>query len=319
MSVALYKRDDFKEIVEIVAEEKGIKNPAIVEKDYFVTEALRDISKQNVDVIFKGGTSLSKGWGLIKRFSEDVDLYVMPAQSKKATEKRLKNMAAGVSGNGAFYRQERTDGINSVARSTRHYYYSKFNQEHIASSVLLEIGIQSGNYPTEERSICSMISESVQSKNIGKMGEDCEPFTMKLLHFRRTFLEKMFALHDKVERGLIKEGREIGTYVRHYYDIYQLLQQADVIDMIKGQKYHDICIDYHNLTRTFYPRQVFPSKLNLSTSIALYPDGEIIERISEEYQRQCGNLCYADDPPTFREVLGALEEYKAHFVDILEK
>lgn len=52
---------------------------AIIEKDYYVTEALRIVATQGDKVIFKGGTSLSKGWNLINRFSEDIDIFVDPA------------------------------------------------------------------------------------------------------------------------------------------------------------------------------------------------------------------------------------------------
>ena len=72
----LCQRNDFPELVEAAAGDLGIP-AAIVEKDYYVTEALRPIAASFGDqVLFKGGTSLSKGWKLIDRFSEDIDLYV---------------------------------------------------------------------------------------------------------------------------------------------------------------------------------------------------------------------------------------------------
>lgn len=69
--IYLFERPDFSDLVNATGDENGIRNPSIVEKDYFVTEALRLIARDfgNV-VIFKGGTSLSKGWKLINQFSE---------------------------------------------------------------------------------------------------------------------------------------------------------------------------------------------------------------------------------------------------------
>lgn len=59
--------------------QRNVKLEAVIEKDYYVTEALRIIQKAAGDkVIFKGGTSLSKGWNLIQRFSEDVDIFFDP-------------------------------------------------------------------------------------------------------------------------------------------------------------------------------------------------------------------------------------------------
>jgi len=57
---------------------RGLR-PAIIEKDYYVTEALRIIAGAGGKVIFKGGTSLAKGWNLIQRFSEDIDIFLDPA------------------------------------------------------------------------------------------------------------------------------------------------------------------------------------------------------------------------------------------------
>jgi predicted nucleotidyltransferase component of viral defense system len=79
--VRLCEHPDFDQAVLLAAahfEAKGLR-PAIVEKDYFVTEALRSVARVAGDrVIFKGGTSLSKGWDLIDRFSEDIDLFLDP-------------------------------------------------------------------------------------------------------------------------------------------------------------------------------------------------------------------------------------------------
>jgi predicted nucleotidyltransferase component of viral defense system len=89
----LCERDDFSELVVDAGGEIGI-DPAIVEKDYYVTETLRVIADRFGDlVLFKGGTSLSKGWKLLDRFSEDIDLYVQEDHSSsRATKRRLKSI-----------------------------------------------------------------------------------------------------------------------------------------------------------------------------------------------------------------------------------
>jgi hypothetical protein len=77
----LFEHPDFEQAILQAVEhfrERGLR-PAIIEKDYYVTEALRIISVTTGDkVIFKGGTSLSKGWNLIQRFSEDIDIFLDP-------------------------------------------------------------------------------------------------------------------------------------------------------------------------------------------------------------------------------------------------
>lgn len=77
----LFEHPDFEQAILGAAEhfaERKLR-PAIIEKDYFVTEALRVIADSAGEkVIFKGGTSLAKGWNLIQRFSEDVDIFLDP-------------------------------------------------------------------------------------------------------------------------------------------------------------------------------------------------------------------------------------------------
>lgn len=77
----LFEHPDFEQAILQAAEhfrEQGLR-PAIIEKDYYVTEALRIIAATGPDkIIFKGGTSLSKGWNLIERFSVDIDIFLDP-------------------------------------------------------------------------------------------------------------------------------------------------------------------------------------------------------------------------------------------------
>ena len=78
----LFEHQDFKQAVIRAAEHfrpRGLRE-SIIEKDYFVTEALRILEETAGGlIIFKGEPSLSKGWGLIERFSEDVDIFLDPA------------------------------------------------------------------------------------------------------------------------------------------------------------------------------------------------------------------------------------------------
>jgi len=99
--VKLFEHPDFEQAILRAAEHfrsRGLR-PAIVEKDYYVTEALRAIAGHaSGKVIFKGGTSLLKGWNLIARFSEDIDIFLdplafQPPLGKNATDRELKRFA----------------------------------------------------------------------------------------------------------------------------------------------------------------------------------------------------------------------------------
>ena len=77
-NVRLFEHADFDQVILQAAEHFQLR-PGIIEKDYYVTEVLRIIAATAGDkIIFKGGTSLSKGWNLIQRFSEDIDIFLDP-------------------------------------------------------------------------------------------------------------------------------------------------------------------------------------------------------------------------------------------------
>src|SRR5271165_1100117 len=76
----LFEHADFDQAILRAAEHfktQGLR-PATIEKDYYVTEILRIVAASGDKVIFKGGTSLLKGWNLIARFSEDIDIFLDP-------------------------------------------------------------------------------------------------------------------------------------------------------------------------------------------------------------------------------------------------
>lgn len=305
----LSQRNDFPELVDLAASRLEI-DPAIVEKDYFVTEALREIvTAHGTDIIFKGGTSLSKGWGLINRFSEDIDLYIDPkGRGTKARNTLLKAVIAATAKHPAFaHEPEVTGRINGIARSARLHYEANRTAAGIKPSVLVELGIQSGTFPTESCPIISLLAQQLIYAGTAPNQEDCQPFDVTLLHFRRTFVEKMFAIHDKVARGLLIDGEPISTYARHYYDLSQLLPTEEVQAMLNSAEYAEIVRDYHQVTSHYFPSQAFPKNLELATSPALFPPGEILTNLSNTYKEQCEILCHGDYPP----LIEVLERFKS--------
>lgn len=80
----------FSDILEECSYETGISK-AIIEKDYYVTLLLKEIVKKCPDIIFKGGTSLSKCYRIIRRFSEDIDLGLDVGKATQGMKKKLKN------------------------------------------------------------------------------------------------------------------------------------------------------------------------------------------------------------------------------------
>jgi hypothetical protein len=229
--VRLYEHPDFEQAIVQAARAFGLSEQ-FVEKDYYVTEILRIVAAElGEKVLFKGGTSLSKGWRLITRFSEDVDLFVNPDKfephlGKNKLDKIPKQLAEAVAEHPALTwltEQSRTTG--GRGREDHFAYDARFDQlPSVRPVVRLEPGVQSGAFPTEIVPIASLVGQFLRKQGAGAIAEDTAGFDMTLLHYRRTFVEKLFALHGKVVR-LQEEWRPLGRDARHYPDLYALADQ----------------------------------------------------------------------------------------------
>lgn len=162
--------------------------------------------------------------------------------------------------------------------------------------MLLEAGTASGREPIVTVELRSYLSEYLSAQGISMNAADEQPFAMRLLHFRRTFVEKMFAIHSKVE--ILKRDRTpIGTYARHYYDLAQLATQSDVLAMLKSEEYAAIKADYDAISRTHFPNSYFwPADMKFANSEALFPPDALAATLAAEYESQCRQLCYGPYP-----------------------
>ena len=278
--------------------------PAVIEKDYYVTEVLRIVAATAGDkVIFKGGTSLSKGWNLIQRFSEDIDLFLdplafEPVLGKRGIDRELKVLRDAVAANPALeFVPGESQTLGGFGRNDRFSYKQLFGGPgEVVNRVLLEAGAASGREPTTNVELRSYLSRFMQEKGITLGAEDESAFPMRLLHFRRTFVEKMFAIHSKVEL-LKRDGRALGTYARHYYDLFQLASQAEVVEMLRSAEYAAIKQDYDRISSTHFPNSYFyPDQMSFANSDALFATGELSSALGTEYEQQCRMLCCGPHP-----------------------
>lgn len=312
----LFQHPDFDQAILETARHFGARGlrPGVIEKDYYVTEALRQINHAaGANVIFKGGTSLSKGWNLLDRFSEDIDLFLDPASfapplGRNGINRQSKTLRDAVDAHpGLTFVPEESQTIGGFGRSDRFRYAQRFGGVgEVTDSVLLETGAASGRQPTEIRELRSLISAFLTETGQSLGAADESAFSMRLLHFRRTFVEKLFAIHSKVAL-LRRDGRPLGSYARHYYDLYQLAAQPEVIAMLQSAEYADIKADYDEVSRTHFPgSHVPPRDMRFSDSVALFPPPEFESVIQTEFDAQCRLLCFLT-PPTWQAVRARLE------------
>lgn len=278
--------------------------PALIEKDYFVTEALREIAVAGQNrVIFKGGTSLSKGWNLIQRFSEDIDLFLDsaafdPALNKRGIDRELKRLRDAVSKvPGLTFLKEQSQTFGGFGRNDRFGYKQVFGGPgEVKGEVFLEAGTASGREPTADLSLESYVARFLRETGATLGADDETPFAMRLLHFRRTFVEKLFTIHGKVQL-LKQQGQRLGSYARHYYDLFQLSQHPEVLAMLQSDEYSEIKADYDQISRHFFDRGYFPPEgMTFRESDALFPTPELDGVLGPEFEAQCRVLCYGPFP-----------------------
>ena len=219
----MYLHEDksvFRDIIEQVSTDIG-RTAAVIEKDYYVTMILRLLSARLSNVVFKGGTSLSKGYKIIDRFSEDIDItfdeHIGEGRRKKLKNVILKEISEELS----------MPIINfAEAQSDRDYnaYLFKYDSvcavddDKMPSYVKLETALGSYAFPTQDVQVTNYIGEYLE-KISEKSFEDLyrlDQFTMKLQSPERTYIDKIFALCDYYIQGKSKR------YSRHLYDIYKL-------------------------------------------------------------------------------------------------
>ena len=315
----LFEHSDFEQAIIRAADHfrpRGLRE-AIIEKDYYVTEALRIIERESGSkVIFKGGTSLSKGWNLIQRFSEDVDIFLDPtafdpALGKKGIDRELKKLRDAVATHPALtFVVKESQTIGGFGRNDRFEYAQRFaGTGDIRNRVLVEAGSASGREPTETIKLQSYIGQFLEETGVTLGADDEGPFTMRLLHFRRTFVEKMFAIHGKVD-AYKTTGREIGGYARHYYDLYCLAERPEVIATLSSDEYGVIKADYDRISREHFDKSyVPPPGMSFAKSDALFPPAELGAVLAAEFEKQCRVLCFGPFP-SWEQVQARLESVR---------
>ncbi len=207
-------KSEWKEIIETVASEIKRSN-IIVEKDLIQSLFLYELSKEDIPFVFKGGTSLSKAYGLIDRFSEDIDL----SMNKKPTdsEKRKSHDIIINIANNLGLELSNPDMIKT------RYNYNKyiFKYESLFDSDKLEIIIETSYYqsvyPVNKHIINSYIGTFCKNNNIKMPVPFVIDFEMNVQSVERTFIDKIFAVCDYKIQNM--EDRDS----RHLYDIAKML------------------------------------------------------------------------------------------------
>ncbi len=244
----LHDHPDFSELIRIVGKERSI-DPALIEKDYWIMHCLFGLQKAGMRFELKGGTSLSKGYGIIHRFSEDIDVRIEPPSGMNIPVGRNQDKPAQCERRKEFYdwlaNEIRIEGIYDLQRDTnfddRKYrsggirlLYKTFHTplEGLKTGILLEVGFDDVT-PNEPRDMSSWAYEfAVEKVNI----LDNRPKNVLCYHPGYTFVEKLQTISTKFRKQQ-NTNTFSENFMRHYYDVYCLLQEPMVQSFLGTPEY----------------------------------------------------------------------------------
>lgn len=208
---------EWKEIIETVAREIG-RTELMVEKDTVQSMFLSELSKAELPFVFKGGTSLSKAYNMIDRFSEDIDLSMNrnPTESERKASKELIIQIAESLG--------MTLGNPDKIRSRYDYNKYVFKYMSLFVSMPVEIIIETSyyqtTYPVEKHEVGSFVGRFCEERGIDlPIPFKAAKVYMNVQSIRRTFVDKVFAICDyRIQNMQDRDSR-------HLYDICKLAAQ----------------------------------------------------------------------------------------------
>ncbi len=306
----LHNRKDFPDLLRIIEEETGIL-AYLVEKDYWLMHVLYGLQQQGYQFNLKGGTSLSKGYQLIHRFSEDIDIYIQPPSSLGLNETSTKEKH--VQAREAYYDQLAKDiaidGIVSVARD--HEFDDKYFRsggirlkyesyttpvEGVKEGILLEAGFDIVT-PFEPKTISSWAYEKASAIESIRI-IDNRAVEVPCYHPGYTFVEKLQTIATKYRKEQ-ETGEPNVNFMRQYYDLYCLLESPLVQEFIGSPKYKE-----HKEKR--FPKADFEIPIRENEAFLL-SDPATREEFEKRY-RSTAALYYRGQP-AFDDVLNRLKTY----------
>ena len=297
------------EILDQATEITGLPSVAI-EKDWWVTLALNasfSLPYSN-NIVFKGGTSLSKGWNLIERFSEDIDLAIdrnffgFDGDISKTQIKNLRKQSCEFISTTFLDDLTKTltewktiDECKLIAQPIKdsdkdpqvieiHYNSVIDTSEYLPQRVLIEVSSRSLMEPMEERKINSILSDNFSKQSFASV-----PFAIPTVLPQRTFLEKVFLLHEEFSQDARKI--RINRLSRHLYDLEKLMDTEHGIEALKNMElYKNIVVHREK----FNPLRALDYANHIPSKIKIIPPIGVIKDYEKDYEQMSKFMIYGE-------------------------
>ena len=316
--------EDRRTLLEQLRMRTGIEE-FVLEKDWWVTQVLRALFElpYREHLSFKGGTSLSKCWNVIDRFSEDIDVGVSReflgyggelsktqisdklrraacsfVRERLQFELRERMLANGIAADNFAIHVNITPVTTTDPEVIEVEYDSAIGEHtYLRHVVKLEVGGRSMHEPVMEHEILSMIAERLPESVFAE-----ETFRILAVVPERTFLEKVMLLHEEFAKPLADVRTE--RMSRHLYDLYRMMQTD-----IAGRALGDTSL-YHSVLehrRKFIGLKGFDYDTLQPATLSLEIPEEIVPQWKSDYERMCRTMIYGETP-TWNELMVAMKE-----------
>ena len=274
-------KEDFKDLITLTAKDMNILE-VYIEKDYWVCYILKNLSESEYleNIVFKGGTSLSKAYGLIERFSEDIDLQLINFEGGDSKKKNfIKKIESKISEGLNLLDNHPRESKSGNIRKTIYSYKKLIEESNFfqgSQELVLEINSMSTPEPYEKREIRTYISEFLEKTNKEYIKEfDLESFYVNVLDKKRTFVEKIFAVMDfSFEPNYIEE---LSNKIRHIYDLYILFNDKEVNEFFNSNEF------YKMASKVVVENDFFGKRKNIKYSESVLYNIDELDKVKKVY------------------------------------
>jgi hypothetical protein len=294
-----------------IAEEKGIPDNA-VEKDFWVSMVLKAIFRLpcSEGVVFKGGTSLGKCWNLIERFSEDCDLAIDQTalgfgkelsgtqrnKLRKTSKKFVDNTLVveldkelnelGLSGHFNLYNPPTKESDKDPVEFFVEYdSVLPEKNPYIAERVKIEISCRSLTEPFEWVEMRSMVEDAYPDESFSE-----SPFKVPTVLPGKTFLEKIFLLHEEFNR-FGGGGDNLSRLTRHLYDIEKMMDKEFAIEAMNNESLYSGIVEHRS---KFTAWSGMDYKSHHPSTISFLPPESLMETLRDDYRKMQEGFIYGN-------------------------
>ena len=302
----------FNDLIETTA--RVLLIPAVfIEKDYWVTYILNSLSKSpyKQTAIFKGGTSLSKAYKIIDRFSEDIDLAIITnGIDGNAVKSLIKSIEKALLDENFEEKNTPQTSKGSKFRKTVHQYPKIIDGDfgHANENLILELNSFAKPHPYISKTISSYIFDflNTQSEEAKKLIADfeLEPFEINVLDYKRTFCEKISA----VSRASFESDEvysQLKEKIRHLYDIYHLMQEDEIKAFLNSNDMNNMIENVRKDDQRQFNSNWANVKLH---STKIFEIINILDELDSYYNSNFKTLVYSESLPNIEDIKIKFEE-----------